>query len=49
MNQTAFKKDIKVDFSLKIRREIEILGVKYWRCGLVAVGKKNVFVGIFSE
>ncbi|CCJ31138.1 unnamed protein product [Pneumocystis jirovecii] len=46
MNQTAFKKDIKVDFSLKIRREIEILGVKYWRCGLVAVGKKNVFVAV---
>ncbi|KAG5520214.1 hypothetical protein PMAC_001292 [Pneumocystis sp. 'macacae'] len=46
MNRTDFKQDLKIDFSLKNRREIEILGVKYWRCGLVAAGKKNIFVAV---
>ncbi|KAG4305519.1 hypothetical protein PORY_001075 [Pneumocystis oryctolagi] len=46
MEKKALKEGLFVDFSLKIRREIDILGVKYWRCGLVAVGKKNVFVAV---
>ncbi|KAG5440034.1 hypothetical protein PCK2_000642, partial [Pneumocystis canis] len=39
---------IRVDFSLKVRKEIELLGVKYWRCGLLVVGKKNVLKEFFK-
>ncbi|EMR10448.1 hypothetical protein PNEG_01162 [Pneumocystis murina B123] len=35
-----------LDFSMKICRRISLSGVKYWRCGLVSVGLKNIFVGV---
>ncbi|KTW28529.1 hypothetical protein T552_01789 [Pneumocystis carinii B80] len=35
-----------LDFSMKICRRIGLSGVKYWRCGLVSVSLKNVFVGV---
>ncbi|KAG4303135.1 hypothetical protein PCANB_000500 [Pneumocystis canis] len=38
--------NIRVDFNLKISKKIELFGVKYWRCGLLAVGIKNVFVAV---